>query len=87
MIEDWFPGVEVDRLAHDELEAMLTQCCKDAGLQPEPSFLLKIVQLDELLPIRHSIFVLGNAAVGKSCVWKTLVEAKRRMLPKEKLLY
>lgn len=87
LIEDLFPGVEVDRLLHEELERTLVQCCKDSGLQPEQSFLLKIIQFEEILPIRHSIFILGNAAVGKSAVWRTLVEAKRRLKPKEKLLY
>ena len=35
-------------------------------LQPEDNFLLKIVQLEELLSVRHSVFVIGNAGTGKS---------------------
>ena len=34
--------------------------------------LLQIVQLQELLDVRHSVFVLGFAGVGKSKVWGTL---------------
>jgi len=37
-------------------------------LQPEDNFLLKIVQLEELLGVRHSVFVIGNAGTGKSQV-------------------
>ena len=26
----------------------------------------------ELLDVRHSVFIVGNAGTGKTCVWKTL---------------
>lgn len=32
----------------------------------------QVVQLKELLEVRHSVFVLGNAGSGKSKVWNTL---------------
>ena len=41
---------------------------QDLGLQPEEGFILKIVQLEELRHVRHSIFVIGNAGTGKSKV-------------------
>ncbi|CAL6039825.1 Outer-arm_dynein beta [Hexamita inflata] len=87
LIEDLFPGVVVDRLQDVELETNIAECTKARGLQPEPSFILKVVQLDELLPIRHSIFILGFAAVGKTAVWNVLADTKRKMKPKERLLY
>lgn len=31
-----------------------------------------MVQLEELLEVRHSVFIVGNAGTGKSQVWKTL---------------
>lgn len=31
-----------------------------------------MVQLEELLEVRHSVFVVGNAGTGKTEVWKTL---------------
>lgn len=37
-------------------------------LQAEDSFVLKGVQLEELLQVRHSVFVIGNAGSGKSQV-------------------
>lgn len=33
---------------------------------------LKIVQLQELSDVRHSVFILGQAGVGKSMVWQSL---------------
>ena len=41
-------------------------------LQPEHGFIVKIRQLNEILEVRHSAMLLGNAGVGKSCVWKML---------------
>ena len=41
-------------------------------LQAEDNFLLKCVQLEELLNVRHSVFVIGNAGTGKSQVLKAL---------------
>lgn len=32
----------------------------------------QVVQLEELLEVRHSVFVVGNAGTGKTEVWKTL---------------
>lgn len=34
--------------------------------------MLKVVQLEELLAVRHCVFILGNAATGKSQIWKIL---------------
>lgn len=34
--------------------------------------LLQVVQLEELLTVRHSVFIVGNAGTGKSEIWKTL---------------
>ena len=42
------------------------------GLQPEDSFVLKVVQLEELLNVRHSVFVIGNAGTGKTQILKSL---------------
>jgi len=30
------------------------------------------VQLEELLEVRHSVFIVGNAGTGKTMVWRTL---------------
>lgn len=31
-----------------------------------------MVQLEELLTVRHSVFIVGDACTGKSQIWKTL---------------
>ena len=39
----------------------------------------QVVQLQELFDVRHSVFILGNAGTGKSCVWNTLKATNRVM--------
>jgi dynein heavy chain, axonemal len=36
-----------------------------------------VVQLEELLAIRHCVFVMGPPAAGKSQAWKTLAQARK----------
>ena len=40
--------------------------------QKDPSFTLKTRQLDEILMVRHCMFILGAPGSGKTAVWKTL---------------
>lgn len=40
---------------------------------------LQVVQLEELLAVRHSVFVVGNAGTGKSQVLKSLYKTYQNM--------
>ena len=58
----------------------VVEVIKDGGkLQAEDIFVAKIVDLFELLAIRHCVFVLGAAGSGKSKVWKTLQSAQTHL--------
>ena len=74
LIVDLFPGLDVPRKADKEFEDMIAKAITSRNLQAEDSFILKVVQLEELLEVRHSVFVLGPAATGKSCVLKALFD-------------
>ena len=50
----------------------MKQATIDMRLQPEDGFILKVVQLQELFAVRHSVFIVGNAGTGKSQIWKGL---------------
>lgn len=52
---------------------IIKQSVLELKLQAEESFVLKVVQLEELLQVRHSVFVIGNAGCGKSQVAATCV--------------
>ncbi|XP_014229978.1 dynein beta chain, ciliary-like [Trichogramma pretiosum] len=72
LIGDLFPALDVPRKRDMTFEADVRQATLDLKLQPEEGFVLKVVQLEELLFVRHSVFIIGFAGTGKSQVWKTL---------------
>uniref|UniRef100_H2ZKB4 AAA+ ATPase domain-containing protein n=1 Tax=Ciona savignyi TaxID=51511 RepID=H2ZKB4_CIOSA len=74
LIGDLFPALDVPRKRDLDLEKM----CRQA-LQAEDNFVLKLVQLDELLFVRHSVFVIGNAGTGKTQVLKSLMKCYQNM--------
>lgn len=44
-----------------EFEKSVKQAAIDLKLQPEDNFILKVVQLEELFAVRHSVFIVGDA--------------------------
>ncbi|KAJ7315905.1 hypothetical protein JRQ81_002067 [Phrynocephalus forsythii] len=72
LIGDLFPALDVPRKRDLNFEKIIKQAVLELKLQPEESFVLKVVQLEELLQVRHSVFVIGNAGCGKSQVLKSL---------------
>ena len=55
------------------MERIIRQAALDLKLQPEDIFVTRVVQLHELLQVRHSVFLLGRAGTGKTQVWRTLL--------------
>nr|XP_055244749.1 dynein axonemal heavy chain 17 isoform X1 [Gorilla gorilla gorilla] len=72
LIGDLFPALDVPRKRDLNFEKIIKQSIVELRLQAEDSFVLKVVQLEELLQVRHSVFVVGNAGSGKSQVLKSL---------------
>ncbi|EPY83258.1 dynein heavy chain 11, axonemal [Camelus ferus] len=66
LIGDLFPALDVPRRRAPHFEEVVRQSTVELHLQPEEAFILKVVQLEELLAVRHSVFVVGNAGTGKS---------------------
>lgn len=49
LLGDLFPKIEIPRKRDMEFEGVIEQCVKDAQLYPDENFILKVVQLKELL--------------------------------------
>uniref|UniRef100_A0A3Q2VR05 Dynein heavy chain 11, axonemal-like n=1 Tax=Haplochromis burtoni TaxID=8153 RepID=A0A3Q2VR05_HAPBU len=72
LISDLFPQLDVPRKRDPKLENAVRQSVSELRLQPEENFILKVTQLEELLAVRHSVFVVGGPGTGKSQILKTL---------------
>ncbi|XP_056325895.1 dynein heavy chain 9, axonemal [Danio aesculapii] len=79
LIGDLFPALDVPRKRDMDFEKLVRQSVLELKLQAEDNFVLKVVQLEELLAVRHSVFVVGNAGTGKSQVLKSLHRTYQNM--------
>ena len=79
LISDLFPNIEVPRKRDPEFEKAVKAAACDLKLQPEDSFILKICQLDELLKVRHSVFIIAESGSGKTKTWLTLVKTYKNL--------
>ena len=68
LIGDLFPALDVPRKRDLEFEKTVKIATMAAKLQPEDNFVLKVVQLQDILDVRHSVFIIGNAGTGKTQV-------------------
>jgi dynein heavy chain len=75
LLGDLFPGINVPRTRDMRFETIIEACVKEASLNNDPDFILKIVQLGELLEIRHCVFVMGPPGAGKSSTWSMLAKS------------
>ncbi|KAM7420609.1 hypothetical protein PAMA_015032 [Pampus argenteus] len=82
LLGDLFPGLEVEREIDCDFEKAVRKTTVELRLQPEETFISKVMQLVELMAVRHSVFVIGNAGTGKSQIlrvlYKTHINLKRK---------
>ncbi|KAJ3608227.1 hypothetical protein NHX12_025277, partial [Muraenolepis orangiensis] len=79
LIGDLFPALDVPRKRDVDFERSVRDAVLDLKLQAEDNFVLKVVQLEELLAVRHSVFVMGEAGSGKSQVMRSLQRTYHNM--------
>ncbi len=72
VIEDLFPNCRAEAKKDQKLEAATKKVSKNAKLQDEEGFVTKVIQLAEILEVRHCCFIIGPAGSGKTEVWKML---------------
>ena len=52
------------------------EACGARDLWPDGQFMQKVLELEELLAVRHSVFVMGDVCAGKTECWRTLQKAR-----------
>ncbi|XP_027976203.1 dynein heavy chain 8, axonemal [Eumetopias jubatus] len=75
LINDLFPGLQLDSSTHMELQAAVANQVQIEGLINHPPWNLKLVQLYETSLVRHGLMTLGPSGSGKTTVITILMKA------------
>jgi dynein heavy chain len=83
---DLFPGVTLPEPDYKDLLDAINVNVNKYKLQPEPNFLEKVVQLYEMVVVRHGLMVVGDPFAGKTCNIRCLAGAltvlnERKQMP------
>ncbi|XP_074720939.1 dynein axonemal heavy chain 8 [Strix uralensis] len=75
LVNDLFPGLQLDSNTYAELQAAVANQVEEAGLINHPPWNLKLVQLYETSLVRHGLMTLGPSGSGKTMVISILMRA------------
>lgn len=72
-----FPGAQVAKMEDEKAREHIAAVCKEHEFVPGDKFVQKILQLKQVIEMRHGIMVVGKA--GKSAALRTLLTVLERM--------
>ncbi|KAG5177491.1 dynein heavy chain and region D6 of dynein motor-domain-containing protein [Tribonema minus] len=84
IMSDLFPGKASasdvrPELDYGKLNTVMKTVIEDHGLQPHPFFITKVIQLYEMIVVRHGLMVVGPTGGGKSSNIKVLSATLSRL--------
>ncbi|CAI9716307.1 dynein heavy chain 3, axonemal-like isoform X2 [Octopus vulgaris] len=75
IISDLFPGLELPQSEYSHLEMAIKRTLDIRNLQPVPWYIEKIIQIYNMILVRHGLMIVGEPIAGKTCAYKVLADA------------
>jgi dynein heavy chain len=76
---DLFPGVKLPEPDYKNLLEAINEQLEELNLQPHPYFVMKIIQLYEMILVRHGLMIVGDPFSGKTSALVTLKGALTKL--------
>ena len=79
IMKDLFPGLERPKIPYTELKQAIKEALEELNLQWNDHLIIKIIQLYEMICVRHGLMIVGEPYGGKSTSQKVLANALTRL--------
>eukprot|EP00562_Extubocellulus_spinifer_P009490 CAMPEP_0178491962 /NCGR_PEP_ID=MMETSP0696-20121128/11685_1 /TAXON_ID=265572 /ORGANISM="Extubocellulus spinifer, Strain CCMP396" /LENGTH=4359 /DNA_ID=CAMNT_0020119857 /DNA_START=116 /DNA_END=13193 /DNA_ORIENTATION=+ len=79
VLEEVFPGSEIAQMEDDALKAEVLEVCKKWIYVPGDKWVQKLLQLKQVLEMRHGVMAVGSSGVGKSSALRVLLVALEKI--------
>lgn len=70
-----FPGIALPKVNDDLLIDAIKTICEEDSLEFDDTWIQKILQLKQVLDMRHGVMMVGPSGTGKSTAWRVLLKA------------
>lgn len=79
IVSDLFPGIVVQPPDRSDMLFAIDESCKEMNLQPTDNFVEKVIQIYEMMIVRHGYMIVGQPFSGKSSAWKVLANTLKKL--------